>query len=488
MLSSTGCGDPVINPLLGCTVSGATPFSPGWRNEFHVGLQQALGRYLVFSGEYVWKYTHNAYDFGVFGSTPLTFPIEWHNSKIPGVDIVAQCAVWSPDGHQIAFAKGSEIYVAKADGSNVRKLITLSGNATDMRFSPDGTHLRFSLWSPPNQLASIWEARSDGADLHPLLPGWHISSLQIAGAWSPDGGYYFFTSATPPDSNDASIWAIREAGRFFQRRASLPMQLTTGPMAVFFGAISPDGKKLFAGGHSTRTELVRYDARSRQFVPFLGGISAGELDFSRDGKWVAYVRDGILWRSRVDGSEVLQLTSPAVHAFLPRWSPDGAQIAYVDEHAGPFWSIFLISAQGGTPQEMLSENENQLGPDWSPDGKQIVFGRVPWLKGSQRKSKFRFWISIPGRFQQFQARRGCSLPDGLRMANTWPPSRRMARNSCSSTSRQENGQIGFMKPGSSAFLLGRGTEGTPITTILLREVQAIAVSKSGRPVLNSSST
>jgi hypothetical protein len=49
-----------------------------------VGLQQAFGRYLVFSGEYIWKYTHNAYYFGVFGSTPLTFPIEWHNSKIPG--------------------------------------------------------------------------------------------------------------------------------------------------------------------------------------------------------------------------------------------------------------------------------------------------------------------------------------------------------------------------------------------------------------------
>jgi Carboxypeptidase regulatory-like domain len=85
VLSSRGCADPVLNPLLVCSSDAATPFSPGWRNEFHVGLQQALGRYLVFSGEYVWKYTHNAYDFGVFGSTPLTFPIEWHNSKIPGV-------------------------------------------------------------------------------------------------------------------------------------------------------------------------------------------------------------------------------------------------------------------------------------------------------------------------------------------------------------------------------------------------------------------
>jgi len=85
VLSSTGCADLVLNPLLVCSSNSATPFSPGWRNEFHAGLQQALGRYLVFSGEYIWKYTHNAYDFGVFGATPLTFPIEWHNSKIPAV-------------------------------------------------------------------------------------------------------------------------------------------------------------------------------------------------------------------------------------------------------------------------------------------------------------------------------------------------------------------------------------------------------------------
>jgi hypothetical protein len=84
-LSNVGCGDPVLNPLLGCATPGINPFSPGWRNEFHAGIQQALGRYLVFSGEYIWKYTHNAYDFSVLGATPITFPIEWHNSKIPGL-------------------------------------------------------------------------------------------------------------------------------------------------------------------------------------------------------------------------------------------------------------------------------------------------------------------------------------------------------------------------------------------------------------------
>jgi hypothetical protein len=84
VLSNQGCGNAVLNPLLACTGSSITPFSPGWRNEFHAGLQQAFGKYLVFSGEYIWKYTHNAYDFSVLGATPITFPIEWDRSKIPG--------------------------------------------------------------------------------------------------------------------------------------------------------------------------------------------------------------------------------------------------------------------------------------------------------------------------------------------------------------------------------------------------------------------
>jgi len=84
IVSSTGCSDAVLNPLLGCAASGVTPVSPGWRNEFHAGIQQAFGKYLVFSGEYIWKYTHNGYDFSILGNTPIFFPVAWHNSKIPG--------------------------------------------------------------------------------------------------------------------------------------------------------------------------------------------------------------------------------------------------------------------------------------------------------------------------------------------------------------------------------------------------------------------
>jgi Carboxypeptidase regulatory-like domain/TonB-dependent Receptor Plug Domain len=84
VLSSIGCANAVLNPLLLCSAPVSNPLSPGWRNEFHAGIQQAFGKYVVFSGEYIWKYTHNAYDFSVLGATPITFPIEWNNSKIPG--------------------------------------------------------------------------------------------------------------------------------------------------------------------------------------------------------------------------------------------------------------------------------------------------------------------------------------------------------------------------------------------------------------------
>ena len=84
ILSSIGCENAVLAPLLLCTPGASGALSPGFRNEFHAGLEQAFGRYLVFSGEWITKYTHNGYDFSVLGNTPITFPIEWHNSKIPG--------------------------------------------------------------------------------------------------------------------------------------------------------------------------------------------------------------------------------------------------------------------------------------------------------------------------------------------------------------------------------------------------------------------
>lgn len=83
VISSQGCANTVLNPLLSCQ-GGDAVVAPGFKNEFHAGLQQAFGKNFVVSGDYIWKYTHNAFDFSVLGNTPITFPIDWHNSKIPG--------------------------------------------------------------------------------------------------------------------------------------------------------------------------------------------------------------------------------------------------------------------------------------------------------------------------------------------------------------------------------------------------------------------
>jgi hypothetical protein len=93
VIASTGCGIPfiaaIVPPAGVSCPSDSTPISPGFRNEFHAGLQQAFGKYFVLSGEYIWKYTHNGYDFGDVGATPLFFPIEWSRSKIPGFAVRA---------------------------------------------------------------------------------------------------------------------------------------------------------------------------------------------------------------------------------------------------------------------------------------------------------------------------------------------------------------------------------------------------------------
>ena len=97
VLSSKGCNNAVINALMASTITPCVsnvPLSPGWRNEFHAGLEQAFGRHLVVDGEYIWKYTHQAYDFSVLGDSPITFPIEWDRSKIPGFAIRASVPNW----------------------------------------------------------------------------------------------------------------------------------------------------------------------------------------------------------------------------------------------------------------------------------------------------------------------------------------------------------------------------------------------------------
>jgi hypothetical protein len=86
ILASLGAANPIVTDVIG-GASLQAPIRSGQRNQFNAGFQQAFGKYLVVDADYLWKYTHNAYDFSTFGNTPIFFPIAWKSSKIDGPSV-----------------------------------------------------------------------------------------------------------------------------------------------------------------------------------------------------------------------------------------------------------------------------------------------------------------------------------------------------------------------------------------------------------------
>jgi serine/threonine protein kinase/Tol biopolymer transport system component len=311
-------------------------------------------------------------DIATYNQGPLwTVPILGGSPYRIG-NIVARSAAWSWDGLRVAYSQESNLFVAQSDGSGALKLASVPGSIGRLAWSPDDRRIRFSVGDERRLSRTLWEVSADGTNSHPLFPGWHNPADECCGKWTPDGHYFVFYS-------QGKIWALAER-RGLRRAARQPVQLTNAPISFYDPLPSRDGKHLFALGAVPRGEVVRYDGRTKQFVPFLSGISAEFVSFSKDGRWVAYVSypDGALWRSRADGSERLQLTQSSAdmmpYVVNPRWSPDGTEIVYSFAAAGSLPRIYRVSASGGQPQELLpSPNQATTDPNWSPDGKKICF-------------------------------------------------------------------------------------------------------------------
>jgi eukaryotic-like serine/threonine-protein kinase len=298
-----------------------------------------------------------------------TLPVVGGSPRRVG-DIRAIDAAWSPDGRNIVYTTGSEVYVSSSDGSGSRSIWKAPFPARFPAWSPDGRRLRLTLFVP-NEPMALWEIAADGKNPHPLLPAFEVP--QNCGRWTPDGRYFVFT-AWGGYGRTQDLWVLREKTTWFSRRAREPVQLTQGPLNFWNPVPSRDGRRVFAVGERQRGELVRYHPRSGQFVPYLSGISAHGVEFSRDGQWIAYSTypDGALWRSRVDGSDRLLLSSAPPHASEPHWSPDGKRLLFtgVDASRGRRKiSSYLISADGGRAEPVPTPDDQEWGASsWSPDG------------------------------------------------------------------------------------------------------------------------
>lgn len=291
-------------------------------------------------------------------------------------NILAHDATWMPDSKNILYAAGNELFVANLTDDSTRSIAHLPGRAFWLRWSHDGSLLRFTIIDPIGHTMSLWELPVGGQTPRPLLKGWSSPASECCGSWTPDGKSYVFQSGH--DGND-DLW------RLHGRETSGPSKLTNGPLRFEAPITERNGSRIFFLGLDTQSELLRFSSERKEFVPESNFLSqANRLDFSPDRQWVAWTdAPGRLWRARVDGSERLQLTPDSMQVFLAHWSPDGQTLALMAREPGQAWHLYSVPGSGGSPQLLLKEDRNAGDPSWSADGGSLVFGRVPDLMGKE---------------------------------------------------------------------------------------------------------
>jgi serine/threonine protein kinase/Tol biopolymer transport system component len=337
----------------------------------------------------------------------VTVPIAGGRPRPVG-DLRGSDPCWSPDGKRIAYADGNRLLVAGRDGKFAHVVATSPGGVMWPSWSPDGRVLRFVMGQGHN--TTLCEVSAEGGIAHPLFPGWGKLPRSVGpGKWTPDGRYFLFISE---HDGKPDIFARREDCGLAFWRCREPARVTRDPMRYAAPVPSRDGRRLFFLGEQTISELAGYDSASGAFEPWLAPISALEVDFSPDGQSMAYVSfpDSILWRSRIDGSEARRLTFLNAQTRQPHWSPDGKQIAFMAIFPDDRYKVFLVSSDGGQPEQLVSDVNSQEGvPTWSKDGRRIVFGERLDVNEMSRMSLH--WLDL-------QTRRVSSVPgsEGL-----WTP-------------------------------------------------------------------
>jgi len=288
-------------------------------------------------------------------------------------EIAVYSAAWCPNGREIVYGEDDGFYLANPDGTNVRKFVTTEGEPDKPTWSPDGRTLRFTLKQA--SALTIWEVRSDGSQLHRLLPTWNDKpDEEYLGTWTSDGKYFVFQSR---HSGTMDLWTIPERKTLLRSHALGPTRLTSGPMIYGSPVLSDDGRQLFViGVESGGGELARYDVKSHQPLSLQPSLCRNSLAFSADGVYVACTPpDGSMVRMKPDGSERLVLASLPLTRYPgnPRWSPAGKQIVFEGITKSGDRRLFLVSSEGGTARELLPDVHDQLDPSWSPDAKLVAF-------------------------------------------------------------------------------------------------------------------
>jgi DNA-binding winged helix-turn-helix (wHTH) protein len=283
--------------------------------------------------------------------------------------IVATSAAFSPSGKTIAYTTSTELWTARGDGTQARRLLEMKDSlAGSICWSRDGTRIRFSRRDPLSRFSVPWEIEADGSAPRNLLPGGGVS--RIPEGWALDGKMAIFFGG-------GSFWARYESWL----RKDRPLEPVVADAPEFDGFVRMRGGSVFhAVGTDRLGELQSYDEATGVWSPLLDGISAEAVEYSPDGQRVAYVTypQRTLWVRQADGKRPIQLTSQPLVASYPRWSPDGKRIAFgANESDEKPMRLYLVDAEGGPVSPAVPSAPGSQGyPTWSPDGKTLLYGIV----------------------------------------------------------------------------------------------------------------
>jgi Tol biopolymer transport system component len=302
-------------------------------------------------------------------------------------DAFCNFARWSPDNRKIACAGGTTIVVLDSDGSGSKFVGSFPLRPSRLAWTPDGERLRFVLEDDMAKTLSPWEIaiRGDGSATLPTpLKASLGENCCVDWDWKKDGKDFVFAKLDV----DGKLGIFLKSALLDQANRETKLPVKIGHVRGIAASRTGDALYLLienaVHAASYRGELLQFDPKQKAFPAILHGLSASYLSFSRDGQWMTYMStlDTSLWRSRVDGTEALQLTKPPLEAEMSSWSPDGRQIAFMARAPGKPWRIYLISRNGGDAKEATLGEDSQGAPTWSPDGKALVYGNV-WCEETQ---------------------------------------------------------------------------------------------------------
>ena len=356
---------------------------------------------------------------------------EWTPGALPRPLKAGDLDRWVPDSLLKQVSAG-KLQMAARKRRALGRTLPVPGIAEFPRWLPGRQLLRFTVGDPPGERYSLWEMHAPHATPEPIRD--YPKNARF-GTWSADGKLFVFQADRNNADGGDDIWAVNEEGPAFLRKLLKPIRLTDGPLDFGYPLPNADGTAIFTIGTVQRMDIVRYNAASGAYQPFLGGLGGLEPDFSRDKSWIAYSShpERTLWKVRADGTQDRQLTFAPLMATQPHWSPDGSRIAFMGQYPGRPWRIYVVSSNGGAPNEVTNYPVEQGVPTWSSDGTRLVFGerRVagpnPEMELHVVDLASKRVVSVPESHGMWSARWS---PDGRWIAATSVDSRRLLLFDC----------------------------------------------------------